>query len=126
MAGMQALAEVPDHAVGGIGGQEVHGGVGVLCAERPGDGEVALDVAEADRARQEEDAPRGASGAGGFAVGRSVVGGMVRDSTGRSRTKSRMSWLTLTASRPGRPWPPPSKVTSRAPGIVSAISAPTL
>ncbi len=64
--------------------------------------------------------------AGGLAVGRSVAGGMVCEATGWSRTKSRISRFTFTASRPGRPCPPPSKVTKRAPGMVSAISTPTL
>ena len=116
--GMQALAPRLHHAIGGIGGEEVHRGVGVDRAERAGDGEVALDVAEADRAREPQDAAlRGAPARrarGGF---RSVGGGDARrGSTGRPSTKSRMRWLTLTAWRPWRMWPAPSKVTRRAPG----------
>jgi len=64
--------------------------------------------------------PRG--GRGG--VLRSAMGGTVCVCTGRSSTKSRMSRLTLAASRPGRPCPPPANVTSRAPGTASAKRRP--
>jgi len=55
---MQALPPVLHHAVRRARGQEVDRHVGISLAQGPGDGEIALDVAEADRAREPQHAPR--------------------------------------------------------------------
>ena len=54
-------------------------------------------------------------------VFRSSTEGTVPASTGRSRTKSRIRRFALTACRPCRLWPAPSKVTRRAPGMAATI-----
>ena len=71
-----------------------------------------------DSQRIRRAAVRRERGAGAW---RSVVGGIVWDSTGRSSTKSRISRFTFAMSRPWRLCPPPSKVTRRAPGIAWTI-----
>ena len=72
---------------------------GMERPQPPGDGDVALDVAEADRARQPEHAARAACARG---RGRRSLAlrGMARDRLRlhglRPSTKSRIRWLTLT------------------------------
>src|SRR5215467_12086030 len=56
-SGMQPFPPVADDAVGGVGGEEVDDDLGMPLAEPPGDGEIALDVPEPDRAREPEHAP---------------------------------------------------------------------
>ena len=118
--GVQPRAPRLDGAIGRARGQEIDGGAGVDRLQLAGDGEVALDVAEADRARQPEDAARaGAPRARAGGALRSGIAGMLCASTGWSRTKSRIRWFTLTAWRPCSTCPAPSNVTRRAPGIAA-------
>ena len=120
--GVQARAPGLHDPVGGGGGQEIDGGVGVDLLQPSRDGEVPLDVAETDRARQPEDpARRGPARARGRRLPLGRRQERRRASTGRSRTKSRIRWFTLTAWRPCRLWPAPSNVTRRAPGMAATI-----
>ena len=87
-------------------------------AQLLGDGEVAPGVAEAD-GRGQVERPLGAR-----------EGARPRDRRGRRvggrtrSTKSLISRLTSTGSRPCGPWPPPSTVTS-GPPVSSASRSPT-
>ncbi len=81
---------------------------------------IGLD-SHSTRRRLSRGRGRGGAAAGPAGVRRSGMAGMRTGSTRPSRTKSRMRRLTFTASRPKRPWPPSSKVTSRAPGMAATI-----
>ncbi len=52
---VQPLAEMLHHAGGGIAGEKIHRRVRILLAHGARDSDVALDVTEADRTREEED-----------------------------------------------------------------------
>ena len=88
---MEPFAPVLDDAVGGIGGQEVDDDVRMSLAQPAGDREVALDVAEADRAREPQHPALAPAPRGDGASARDVVR---RDRPGR-RGRDR-------GSRPGR------------------------
>ncbi|PRY19796.1 ubiquinone/menaquinone biosynthesis C-methylase UbiE [Pseudosporangium ferrugineum] len=108
--GVHAFAAAAQHLGDRVLGEPVHLDARAVPAQRLGDRDVAADVTETDRRREEQDPPARRRGAG------SGVPGPV---------KSRSSRLTSTGRRVCGRCPEPSSTTSRAPvsAATPAISA---